>query len=115
MRVNPIRIVEAPRRRGAEGQGGRGAPVRLSPAPEPSRPSAPLRPCALALCAFLAGGPALAAPPTLEPPPGEAMPVSVQVGQTRIFRMIYRDPDDDRPRSVTLVLEKPSGTARLPG
>jgi hypothetical protein len=55
-----------------------------------------------------------AAPPTLTKPAGESMPGTVQVGHARIFRLIYSDPDDDRPRSVTLVAEKPSGTSRIP-
>ncbi len=56
-----------------------------------------------------------AAPATLQPAGVLDTPSTAQVGQGHTFRMVYRDPDNDRPRELTMVVDKPSGPSRLPG
>src|SRR5256885_577752 len=63
---------------------------------------------------LLAVSPAWAKPPELHPAPETPRDgAQMEAGQPYVFRVMYQDPDNDRPTDAALVAQGPSGTNRI--
>jgi hypothetical protein len=68
----------------------------------------------LAAILLLVVSPACAKPPELHPAPETPRDgAQLEAGQSYVFRVMYQDPDNDRPTDAALVAQGPSGTNRI--